>query len=138
MTLLLKHCNRCAAKFLVDAGADAVKVGIGPGSICTTRVVVGVGFPQFSAILKLLTQLKILGCQQLRWWYRYTGDIPKALAAGADCVMLGSLLAEQKKVRENHYLRRKKVQIYCIGSVEVMIKVLKIVTSRMLKTILRN
>src|SRR5690606_31684642 len=83
-----------AAKYLVDAGADAVKVGIGPGSICTTRVVAGVGFPQFSAVLEVAAALKGSGVPVIAdGGIRYTGDIPKAIAAGADCVMLGSLLA---------------------------------------------
>ncbi|MCW9038819.1 IMP dehydrogenase, partial [Altibacter sp.] len=81
-----------AAKYLVDAGADAVKVGIGPGSICTTRVVAGVGFPQFSAVLEVAAAIKGSGVPVIAdGGIRYTGDIPKALAAGADSVMLGSL-----------------------------------------------
>ena len=87
-----------AAHYLVDAGADAVKVGIGPGSICTTRVVAGVGFPQFSAVLEVAAALKDTGVPVIAdGGIRYTGDIPKALAAGADCVMLGSLLAGTKE-----------------------------------------
>jgi len=83
-----------AAKYLVEAGADAVKVGIGPGSICTTRVVAGVGFPQFSAVLECAAAIKGSGVPVIAdGGIRYTGDIPKAIAAGADCVMLGSLLA---------------------------------------------
>ena len=83
-----------AAKYLADMGADAVKVGIGPGSICTTRVIAGVGYPQLSAITKVY---KALGGSEVPiiadGGIRYTGDIPKAIAAGADAVMLGSLLA---------------------------------------------
>ena len=87
-----------AAKYLVEAGADAVKVGIGPGSICTTRVVAGVGFPQFSAVLEVAEAIKGTGVPVIAdGGIRYTGDIPKALAAGADCVMLGSLLAGTKE-----------------------------------------
>ena len=87
-----------AAKYLVEAGADAVKVGIGPGSICTTRVVAGVGFPQFSAVLEVAAALKGTGIPVIAdGGIRYTGDIPKAIAAGADCVMLGSLLAGTKE-----------------------------------------
>ncbi|MAJ31544.1 MAG: IMP dehydrogenase [Flavobacteriaceae bacterium] len=83
-----------AAKYLVQAGADAVKVGIGPGSICTTRVVAGVGVPQFSAVLEVANALKGTGVPVIAdGGVRYTGDIPKAIAAGADTVMLGSLLA---------------------------------------------
>ena len=87
-----------AAKYLVDAGADAVKVGIGPGSICTTRVVAGVGFPQFSAVLEVAAGIKGSGVPVIAdGGIRYTGDIPKAIAAGADTVMLGSLLAGTKE-----------------------------------------
>ncbi|MBT8234560.1 MAG: IMP dehydrogenase, partial [Bacteroidia bacterium] len=87
-----------AAKYLVEAGADAVKVGIGPGSICTTRVVAGVGFPQFSALLEVSTAIKGSGVPIIAdGGIRYTGDIPKALAAGANTVMLGSLLAGTKE-----------------------------------------
>lgn len=87
-----------AAQYLVDAGADAVKVGIGPGSICTTRVVAGVGFPQFSAVLEVANAIKGSGVPVIAdGGIRYTGDIPKAIAAGADCVMLGSLLAGTKE-----------------------------------------
>ena len=79
-----------AAQYLVEAGADGVKVGIGPGSICTTRVVAGVGFPQFSAVLEVAAAIKGSGVPVIAdGGIRYTGDIPKALAAGADCVMLG-------------------------------------------------
>ncbi len=87
-----------AAKYLVDAGADAVKVGIGPGSICTTRVVAGVGVPQFSAVLEVANALIGTGVPVIAdGGVRYTGDIPKAIAAGADTVMLGSLLAGTKE-----------------------------------------
>ncbi|MCC9044489.1 IMP dehydrogenase [Myroides sp. M-43] len=87
-----------AALFLVENGADAVKVGIGPGSICTTRVVAGVGFPQFSAIMEVAAALKGTGVPVIGdGGLRYTGDIPKAVGAGADCVMLGSMLAGTKE-----------------------------------------
>lgn len=87
-----------AAKYLVEAGADAVKVGIGPGSICTTRVVAGVGVPQFSAVLEVANALTGTGVPVIAdGGVRYTGDIPKAIAAGADTVMLGSLLAGTKE-----------------------------------------
>jgi len=82
------------ARALVDAGADAVKVGIGPGSICTTRVISGVGVPQISAIASALQGLKGFGVPLIAdGGIRYSGDIVKALAAGAHTVMLGSLLA---------------------------------------------
>lgn len=83
-----------AARFLVDAGADAVKVGIGPGSICTTRVIAGVGVPQLSAIYQVGKALEGTGVPLIAdGGLRYSGDIVKALAAGASSVMMGSLLA---------------------------------------------
>ncbi|WP_026837866.1 IMP dehydrogenase [Gillisia sp. JM1] len=112
-----------AAKYLVDAGADAVKVGIGPGSICTTRVVAGVGFPQFSAVLEVAAALKGTGIPVIAdGGIRYTGDIPKAIAAGADCVMLGSLLAGTKESPGETiiYEGRKFKSYRGMGSVEAM------------------
>ena len=83
-----------AAKALVDAGADAVKVGIGPGSICTTRVVAGVGVPQISAVGMVAEALKNSNIGLIAdGGIRYSGDIAKALAAGADCVMIGGMFA---------------------------------------------
>ncbi len=112
-----------AAKYLVEAGADAVKVGIGPGSICTTRVVAGVGFPQFSAVLEVGAALKGTGVPVIAdGGIRYTGDIPKAIAAGADCVMLGSLLAGTKESPgETIIYEGRKYKTYRgMGSVEAM------------------
>ncbi len=112
-----------AAKYLVDAGADAVKVGIGPGSICTTRVVAGVGFPQFSAVLEVAQAIKGTGVPVIAdGGIRYTGDIPKAIAAGADCVMLGSLLAGTKESPGETiiYEGRKFKSYRGMGSVEAM------------------
>ncbi|MDG1013695.1 MAG: IMP dehydrogenase [Flavobacteriaceae bacterium] len=112
-----------AAKYLVEAGADAVKVGIGPGSICTTRVVAGVGFPQFSAVLEVSAALKGTGVPVIAdGGIRYTGDIPKALAAGADSVMLGSLLAGTKESPGETiiYEGRKFKSYRGMGSVEAM------------------
>ncbi|RIV32454.1 IMP dehydrogenase [Flagellimonas lutimaris] len=114
-----------AAKYLADAGADAVKVGIGPGSICTTRVVAGVGFPQFSAVLEVSAALKGTGVPVIAdGGIRYTGDIPKALAAGADTVMLGSLLAGTKESPGETiiYEGRKFKSYRGMGSVEAMKK----------------
>lgn len=114
-----------AAKYLVEAGADAVKVGIGPGSICTTRVVAGVGFPQFSAVLEVSAALKGSGVPVIAdGGIRYTGDIPKALAAGADSVMLGSLLAGTKESPGETiiYEGRKFKSYRGMGSVEAMKK----------------
>ena len=83
-----------AARCLVDAGADAVKVGIGPGSICTTRVIAGVGVPQLTAIYEVATALKGTDVPLIAdGGLRYSGDIVKALAAGASSVMMGSMLA---------------------------------------------
>ena len=83
-----------AAKMLVDEGADAVKVGIGPGSICTTRVVAGVGVPQLSAIYNVARAIDGSGVPVIAdGGIRYSGDIVKALAAGADSIMAGSLFA---------------------------------------------
>lgn len=112
-----------AAKYLVDAGADAVKVGIGPGSICTTRVVAGVGFPQFSAVLEVAAAIKGSGVPVIAdGGIRYTGDIPKAIAAGADTVMLGSLLAGTKESPGETiiYEGRKFKSYRGMGSVEAM------------------
>ncbi|MDQ5948255.1 MAG: dehydrogenase, partial [Pseudomonadota bacterium] len=83
-----------AARALVDAGADCVKVGIGPGSICTTRIVAGVGVPQLSAIANVADYLRESGVPVIGdGGIRFSGDVAKAIAAGASCVMLGSLLA---------------------------------------------
>lgn len=114
-----------AAKYLVDAGADAVKVGIGPGSICTTRVVAGVGYPQFSAVLEVAAAIKGSGIPVIAdGGIRYTGDIPKAIAAGADCVMLGSLLAGTKESPgETIIFEGRKFKSYRgMGSIEAMQK----------------
>jgi IMP dehydrogenase len=82
------------AKALIDAGADAVKVGIGPGSICTTRVVAGVGVPQFTAIREAAEVCQAHDIPLIAdGGIKYSGDVAKAIAAGADCVMIGSLLA---------------------------------------------
>ncbi|QJP33027.1 IMP dehydrogenase [Nonlabens sp. Ci31] len=112
-----------AAKYLADAGADAVKVGIGPGSICTTRVVAGVGFPQLSAIMEVAHALKGTGVPVIAdGGIRYTGDIPKAIAAGADCVMLGSMLAgTTESPGETIIYEGRKFKSYRgMGSVEAM------------------
>ena len=112
-----------AAKYLVEAGADAVKVGIGPGSICTTRVIAGVGFPQFSAVLEVAAAIKGSGVPVIAdGGIRYTGDIPKAIAAGADSVMLGSLLAGTKESPGETiiYEGRKFKSYRGMGSVEAM------------------
>lgn len=114
-----------AAKFLVDAGADAVKVGIGPGSICTTRVIAGVGVPQITAIndvakALLGTNIPILADGGIR----YTGDIVKAIAAGADAVMLGSMFAgtDESPGDTIIYQGRKFKTYRGMGSLEAMEK----------------
>jgi IMP dehydrogenase len=86
--------TRAGAQALVDAGADAVKVGVGPGSICTTRVVAGVGVPQVTAIYEAAQACRPAGVPVVGdGGLQYSGDIAKALVAGADTVMIGSLLA---------------------------------------------
>lgn len=83
-----------AAKALVDAGADGVKVGVGPGSICTTRIIAGVGVPQLSAVYEAASAIKGSGVPVIAdGGIRFSGDVVKALAGGADSVMIGSLLA---------------------------------------------
>ncbi|MGC6421709.1 MAG: IMP dehydrogenase [Flavobacteriaceae bacterium] len=114
-----------AAKFLVDSGADAVKVGIGPGSICTTRVIAGVGFPQLTAVMEVAKAIKGSGVPVIAdGGIRYTGDIPKAIAAGADSVMLGSLLAGTKESPgETVIFEGRKFKTYRgMGSLEAMNK----------------
>ena len=82
------------AQALIDAGADAVKIGIGPGSICTTRMVAGVGVPQLTAILEAAEACRAAGVPAIGdGGIKYSGDLAKAIAAGADCAMIGSLLA---------------------------------------------
>ncbi|NCC98433.1 MAG: IMP dehydrogenase [Bacteroidia bacterium] len=114
-----------AAKALVEAGADAVKVGIGPGSICTTRVIAGVGVPQLSAIYDVANALKSTGVPLIGdGGIRYSGDIVKALAAGASCIMAGSLLAgvEESPGDTIIYNGRKFKSYRGMGSLEAMQK----------------
>ncbi|MDO7712312.1 MAG: IMP dehydrogenase, partial [Schleiferiaceae bacterium] len=104
-------------------GADAVKVGIGPGSICTTRVVAGVGVPQLSAVMAVAEAIQRSGVPVIAdGGIRYTGDIVKAIAAGADSVMLGSLLAGTKESPgEAIILDGRRYKSYRgMGSVEAM------------------
>lgn len=112
-----------AAKFLVDAGADGVKVGIGPGSICTTRVIAGVGVPQITAINSVARALEGMGVPVIAdGGIRYTGDIVKAIAAGADTVMVGSMLAgtEESPGETIIYQGRKFKAYRGMGSIEAM------------------
>lgn len=112
-----------AAKMLVKHGADAVKVGIGPGSICTTRVVAGVGVPQLTAVYNVAQAIKNSGIPIIAdGGIRFTGDIPKAIAAGADCIMAGSLFAgvEESPGETMIYEGRKFKIIRGMGSIEAM------------------
>jgi IMP dehydrogenase len=93
------------AKALIDSGADAVKVGIGPGSICTTRMVAGVGVPQLTAIMDAVEEAKKSGTPVIAdGGIKYSGDLAKALAAGADVAMVGSLLAGTDETPGDAYL----------------------------------
>jgi IMP dehydrogenase len=108
---------------LADAGADAVKVGIGPGSICTTRVVAGVGVPQLTAVLDAASALKGRGIPIIAdGGVRYTGDVVKAMAAGAGSVMIGSMLAgvEESPGETIIYEGRKFKSYRGMGSIEAM------------------
>jgi IMP dehydrogenase len=112
-----------AAKALAKAGADAVKVGVGPGSICTTRVVAGVGLPQLSAVYESAKALKGSGVPVIAdGGIRFSGDIVKALAAGADSVMIGSLLAGTDEAPGEMiiYEGRKFKSYRGMGSLEAM------------------
>ncbi|MFQ5547466.1 MAG: IMP dehydrogenase [Woeseia sp.] len=112
-----------AALALVDAGADAVKVGIGPGSICTTRVVAGVGVPQISAVAEVAAALRKKGVPLISdGGIRYSGDIAKALVAGAHCVMIGSLFAgtEESPGEVELYQGRSYKHYRGMGSVGAM------------------
>lgn len=114
-----------AAKYLADAGADGIKVGIGPGSICTTRVVAGIGVPQLSAIYDVTKALKGSGIPVIAdGGLRYSGDIVKALAAGGNSVMMGSLLAgvEESPGETIIYNGRRFKSYRGMGSLEAMDK----------------
>ncbi|MDR2885789.1 MAG: IMP dehydrogenase [Rikenellaceae bacterium] len=112
-----------AARHLVEAGADGVKVGIGPGSICTTRVIAGIGVPQLSAIYDVATALRGTGVPVIGdGGLRYSGDVVKAIAAGADAVMAGSLFAgvEESPGETIIYNGRKFKSYRGMGSIEAM------------------
>ena len=112
-----------AAKYLVENGADGVKVGIGPGSICTTRVVAGVGVPQLSAVYDVYSALQGTGVPLIAdGGLRYSGDVVKALAAGGSCVMIGSLVAgtEESPGDTIIYNGRKFKSYRGMGSLEAM------------------
>ncbi len=112
-----------AARDLVAAGADAIKVGIGPGSICTTRIISGVGFPQFSAVFEVAQAIKGSGVPIIAdGGIRYTGDIPKAIGAGASSVMAGSIFAGvEESPGDTIILDSRKYKTYRgMGSIEAM------------------
>jgi IMP dehydrogenase len=114
-----------AAKALVDHGADAVKVGIGPGSICTTRIIAGVGVPQLYAVMEVAKALEGTGVPLIAdGGIRFTGDIVKALAAGAHTVMVGSMLAgvEESPGETIIYEGRRFKSYRGMGSIEAMQK----------------
>lgn len=114
-----------AAIFLAEAGADGIKVGIGPGSICTTRVVAGVGMPQFTAVMEVAAALKSYNIPLIAdGGIRYTGDLVKALAAGAHSIMIGSLFAgvEESPGETIIYEGRKFKSYRGMGSIEAMQK----------------
>ncbi|MBC7914595.1 MAG: IMP dehydrogenase [Pyrinomonadaceae bacterium] len=111
------------AKALADAGADAVKVGIGPGSICTTRIIAGVGVPQLYAVYECAKALRGTGVPVIAdGGIKYTGDIPKAIAAGASAIMAGSLFAgvEESPGETIIYEGRKFKSYRGMGSIEAM------------------
>lgn len=114
-----------AAKMLADAGADAVKVGVGPGSICTTRIIAGIGVPQLSAILDCSDALKGTGVPVIAdGGIRYSGDLVKAIVAGASTIMAGSLFAgTEESPGETSFYEGRKVKSYRgMGSIEAMKK----------------
>ena len=114
-----------ATRALIEAGADVVKVGIGPGSICTTRVVAGVGVPQITAVYDCATEARKLGKTIIAdGGIKYSGDIVKALAAGGDVVMLGSLLAGvTESPGETEIFQGRRFKVYRgMGSVAAMEK----------------
>ena len=115
--------TRSGAQAMIDAGVDAVKIGVGPGSICTTRVISGVGMPQFTAIQEVASVARPAGVTVIAdGGIRYSGDIVKALAAGADLVMLGGLLAgtEESPGKVVHYQGRHFKQYRGMGSLGAM------------------
>jgi IMP dehydrogenase len=112
-----------AARYLIDNGVDGIKVGIGPGSICTTRIVAGVGVPQLTAIYEVSTQIKDSGVTLIAdGGLRYSGDIVKALAAGGDCVMCGSMFAGTEEAPgETIIFNGRKFKSYRgMGSIDAM------------------
>ena len=114
-----------AAKYLADNGADAVKVGVGPGSICTTRIIAGIGVPQLNAVMECALALEGTGVPIIAdGGIRYSGDLVKAIVAGADCIMAGSLFAgtEEAPGDVSFYAGRKVKSYRGMGSIEAMKK----------------
>jgi IMP dehydrogenase len=114
-----------AAKYLADNGADAVKVGVGPGSICTTRIIAGIGVPQLNAVMECALALEGTGVPIISdGGIRYSGDLVKAIVAGADCIMAGSLFAgtEEAPGDVSFYEGRKVKSYRGMGSIEAMKK----------------
>jgi len=114
-----------AAKYLADNGADAVKVGVGPGSICTTRIIAGIGVPQLHAIMECAEALKGTGVPIIAdGGIRYSGDLVKSIVAGADAIMAGSLFAgtEEAPGDVSFYEGRKVKSYRGMGSIEAMKK----------------
>jgi IMP dehydrogenase len=114
-----------AAKYLADNGADAVKVGVGPGSICTTRIIAGIGVPQLNAVMECAAALKGTGVPIIAdGGIRYSGDLVKAIVAGADAIMAGSLFAgtEEAPGDVSFYEGRKVKSYRGMGSIEAMKK----------------
>ena len=114
-----------AAKDLIKAGADAVKVGIGPGSICTTRIIAGIGVPQITAIYDVACVAAMYGIPVIAdGGIKYSGDIVKSLAAGADTVMIGSLLAGcEESPGESEIYQGRRFKVYRgMGSIAAMEK----------------
>jgi IMP dehydrogenase len=111
------------ARSLAEAGADAVKVGVGPGSICTTRVVAGIGVPQMTAIMDCAEEAKRWGLPVVAdGGIKYSGDVTKALAGGADSVMIGSLFAgTEESPGETILFQGRTYKVYRgMGSIEAM------------------
>ncbi len=114
-----------AAKYLADNGADAVKIGVGPGSICTTRIIAGIGVPQLNAVMECAAALKGTGVPIIAdGGIRYSGDLVKAIVAGADAIMAGSLFAgtEEAPGDVSFYEGRKVKSYRGMGSIEAMKK----------------
>ncbi len=112
-----------AARYLIENGADGVKVGIGPGSICTTRIIAGVGVPQLTAIYDVACVARESGVPVIAdGGLRYSGDLVKALAAGGDCVMIGSMFAGTEEAPgETIIFNGRKFKSYRgMGSIDAM------------------